>query len=459
MKTTLVYLSLNPLFSTYYFQFTDSMKHIVLFGAGKSATVLIDYLRDTATEKNWRVTIVDRELTHWQSIFEGHPLVKPVQLSIEQATERKALIERADVVISLLPASLHYLVALDCLVLSKHLFTASYIDERIREMAAEIKQKGILFLCEMGLDPGIDHMSAMQLVHRIKAEGGQITAFLSHCGGLVAPESDNNPWHYKISWNPGNVVAAGKAGAVYRKQGVETSKNYAELFRDCNEVSVEGIGKLAYYPNRDSLSYLPVYGMEATHTFIRTTLRHPDFCRGWQRVIELGLTDTNKEINTDGLTVAAFLQMHFQQRNISLDEPGSLMRILFDFLGLADETHINKGKLSIAQTLQHILEQKWKLESHDRDMVVMQHEIAYTLKTQNIICKSALVVKGMNQLHTAMAKTVGLPLGIAARLLLEGMIQETGLHIPIIPGIYEPVLEKLAENGIRFRESKEVTDC
>ncbi len=434
------------------------MKHIVLFGAGKSATVLIDYLKDTAVEKNWRVTIVDRNITHWQEIFEGHPLVKPVQLSIEQTAERNSLIEQADIVISLLPSALHYLVAMDCLALSKHLLTASYIDDRIREMAPEIKQKGILFLCEMGLDPGIDHMSAMQLVHRIKQEGGQINSFLSHCGGLVAPESDTNPWHYKISWNPGNVVAAGKAGAVYRKQGVETIKKYRELFRECGEVTVEGIGKLVYYPNRDSLSYVPIYGMETTHTFIRTTLRHPDFCKGWQRIIELGLTDSNTEINTDGLTVSAFLQMHFKQRNFPLDEPDALLKKQFDFLGIADETPINKGTLSIVQTLQHILEQKWKLESNDKDMVVMLHEIGYTLDNQSISCKSSLVVKGNDQLHTAMAKTVGLPLGIAARLLLEGAIKETGLHIPIVEGIYKPVLEKLAENGISFKESKEVID-
>jgi saccharopine dehydrogenase-like NADP-dependent oxidoreductase len=429
------------------------MKHILLFGAGKSATVLIDYLKQVATQKQWQVRIADVDLAAVQSKVGNHDLVKAVGVSIEDEKARQALIQEADVVISLLPPSLHYFVALDCLAFGKHLFTASYVDDKIKQLADQIRNKGILFLCEMGLDPGIDHMSAMQLIHRIKKEGGKIDSFISHCGGLVAPESDTNPWHYKISWNPRNVVLAGKAGAVYREKLKVKSQKYEALFGNCNEVSIGEIGQLAYYPNRDSLSYIPVYELEEAETFIRTTLRHPDFCKGWKLIIDLGLTDEGNMIDTDGLSIAKFLQNSFSEKKISLDK--TLVKEQFIFLGWNDDTLINKGLCSSADVLQFILEKKWVLEKEDKDMIVMLHEIGYEVKSQKLKVKSELVVKGEDNLRTAMAKTVGLPLGIAAVLLLEGKINETGLHIPIIPEIYEPVLKVLEENGIVFHESVE----
>ena len=431
----------------------NETKHILLFGAGKSATVLIDYLKQIATAKKWQVTIADANLAAVQSKVGNHEWVKAVGVSIENDSERKSLISKADVVISLLPPTLHYQVALDCIAFAKHLLTASYVDDTIKVLADQLKAKGILFLCEMGLDPGIDHMSAMQLIHRIKKEGGRIHSFLSHCGGLVAPESDDNPWHYKISWNPRNVVMAGKAGAVYKEKSKVKSQNYDGLFADCSEVFIEGLGKLAYYPNRDSLSYIPVYALEEADTFIRTTLRHPDFCKGWQLIVQLGLTDEAKMVNTDGLTIAAFLQKCFSEKKIRIDADDHLLQEQFRFLGLQDESLLNKGICSYADILQSILERKWILQSDDKDMIVMLHEIGYEVNGQKLTLKSTLVVKGEDYLRTAMAKTVGLPLGIAATLLLEGKITETGLHIPIVPGIYEPVLEALIHQGIRFSET------
>ena len=432
-----------------------SIKHILLFGAGKSATVLIDYLKQTASEKNWRVTVVDEDLMAIRSKVGDHALVMPVQLSIENEKERKALIENADVVISLLPAALHYLVALDCLEFAKHLLTASYVDEKLQVLANEIKQQGILFLCEMGLDPGIDHMSAMQLIHRIKDDGGCISSFISHCGGLVAPESDDNPWHYKISWNPRNVVLAGKAGAVYKEKSKVESKKYAELFCNCAELDIDDVGLLAYYPNRDSLSYITTYQLAEAETFMRTTLRHPDFCKGWQKIVELGLTDEAIMHQTDSLSIASFFELHFRQKGINTVLNDDLLQEQFLFLGLTDETLINKGSCSPADILQFILEKKWELRQEDKDMVVMLHEIEYEVKGQKSKVKSSLVVRGDDNMRTAMAKTVGLPLGIAATLLLEGKISETGLQIPIVPGIYEPVLKALENHGILFSESHE----
>ncbi len=427
------------------------MKHILLFGAGKSATVLIDYLKETATRKQWRVTIADVNLAAVQSKVGGHPLVKAVGVSIENETERNVLIKEADVVISMLPPALHYIVALDCVAFGKHLLTASYVDDKIRQLEHKIKEKNILFLCEMGLDPGIDHMSAMQMINQIKNNGGRVTSFISHCGGLVAPESDDNPWHYKFSWNPRSVVVAGKTGAVYKEKYEVRSTKYERLFADCAEVNVKGIGQLAYYPNRDSLSYISTYGLEETETFIRTTLRYADFCKGWQVMIDLGLTDEGNMIDTDGLTVAAFLQNAFAAKNKPLDD--QLLKDQFIFLGWNDDTLINKGRCSSADALQFILEKKWALQPGDKDMIVMLHEIEYVVKSEKLKVKSELVVKGEDNLHTAMAKTVGLPLGIAATLLLDGKISERGLHIPIVAGIYEPVLKELKVHGIVFHEN------
>lgn len=427
-----------------------AMKQVLLFGAGKSATVLIDYLKDTVAKKQWRLVVADANLEAALAKTGSNAHARAVGVDISDEPARQALIGDADVVISLLPPALHYLVATDCVRLGKPLLTASYVDDKIKALAADIKAKGILFLCEMGLDPGIDHMSAMQLIHRIQSEGGTIDSFYSHCGGLVAPESDTNPWHYKISWNPRNIVLAGKAGAVFKEQGEVKQVPYEQLFADCREVAVDGIGQLAFYPNRDSLSYIPVYGLENSASFVRTTLRHPDFCKGWHCIMQAELTDETKTIDTHGLSIASFLQHAFSAVKLSPDTP--LLQEQFDFLGWNDDTPINRGECNMADALQFILEKKWKLENGDKDMIVMLHEIGYSKGTKQHKVQTELVVKGNDHLHTAMAKTVGLPLGIAATLLLEGTLVETGLHIPIIPSIYEPVLAGLQEHGIVFRE-------
>jgi saccharopine dehydrogenase (NADP+, L-glutamate forming) len=431
----------------------EALKHILLFGAGKSATVLIDYLKKISGEKKWRVTVADADLPSAQLKVGVHDWMEAVDLSVDDEDARNTLVASADVVISLLPPSLHHLVALDCLEYGKHLLTASYVNDEMAGMANAINKKDVLFLCEMGLDPGIDHMSAMQLVHRIKEKGGTIHSFVSHCGGLVAPESDDNPWHYKISWNPRNVVLAGKSGGIFKENGMVKELKYEELFVNCLETVIDGVGTLAYYPNRDSLGYIKTYELTEATTFIRTTLRHPDFCRGWSMVVGLGLTDEKNVHETDSLPVASFLKLHFSKKNLRTELDDPLLAEQFSALGLADQTLINKGPLPSADILQFIIEKKWALQPGDKDMVVMQHEIGYELDGKHFTVKSSLVVKGEDEVHTAMAKTVGLPLGIAATLLLEGKISERGLHIPTVAGIYEPVLAGLTEYGIVFNET------
>ena len=265
-------------------------KQILIIGAGKSATVLIEYLQKKALQNGWYIVLADANGKTAAQKWNNAPNGESIELHVESAQERTRWIQKADIVISMMPASLHFLIAKDCLQLGKPLFTASYVDDQMKSLAEEIKEKKLLFICEMGLDPGIDHMSAMELIDRIQAKKGKITGFKSHCGGLIAPESDNNPWHYKISWNPRNIILAGQAGAVYLEDSESKSKIYQQIFENAQEIDVPHIGKLSYYPNRDSLTYIETYALQGIQHFVRTTLRHPDFCVGWNAIVQLGLT-------------------------------------------------------------------------------------------------------------------------------------------------------------------------
>lgn len=499
-----------------------NVKHIVLFGAGKSSVALINYLKKLCTERKWRASVADNDIDNIQSKTGDHMYLHPACMDIQDKDSRQALILSADIIISLLPPALHHIIADDCIYLRKNLLTASYIDNYLRSREKDILQNGLLFLCEMGLDPGIDHMSAMELIDRIQIKGGTIKSFKSHCGGLVTPESDNNPWHYKVSWNPHNVVMAGKAGALYKENNIQVEKKYEELFANCNTVNIPELADYCYYPNRNSLSYIPLYGLENTDTFIRTTLRHKDFCFGWKNFIDLKLTDEEKVYDTGGLTISKFFLLHFEKHGFKLwfkdhitsrlnyayeiidnliqiyeaeeeainegdipdpnillvNEKGKLDNVNVDeirtkaaltiaekvyeanlsmeqflYLGLEDETEINLGICSAKDIIQFIIEKKLCLQPHDKDMVVILHELEYILEEKHCYCKSHMIVKGDDAIHTAMAKTVGLPLGIAAELILDGKINEPGLHIPIKSSIYKPVLEKLKMHDIYFKET------
>ena len=421
------------------------MKKILLFGAGKSATVLIDYLLAEAPQNNWTIIIADTNRKMILAKTNNSPLVEAVETDITNDEQRSKLIQKASIVISMMPPALHFLIAKDCVEYGKNLLTASYLDAAIKSLQTEVQNKKLLFICEMGLDPGIDHISAMKIIDGIKAKGGVITSFKSHCGGLVAPESDDNPWHYKISWNPRNVVMAGKAGAEYKLNNEIHHKDYKELFTDCAEVKVDGIGNLAVYPNRDSLSYIPIYKLETATTFLRTTLRYPSFCIGWNAIVQAGLANEMDTINTDGLTFAKWSSDIIPFINDS-NKP------LLHFLGLFDETLVPAHAITSADVLQHLLETRLVMQPADKDIIVMLHEIEYELSGMLVKTESSLIVKGENHLRTAMAKTVGLPLGIAAKLILNGTIQLTGIHIPTLKEIYEPVLHELKEAGICFKE-------
>jgi saccharopine dehydrogenase-like NADP-dependent oxidoreductase len=498
------------------------MKNILLFGAGKSATVLIDYLLKNAEKEQWHLMLADANRSMSQEKIGGSVFGTAVTIDISNEEDRKALIMEADIVISLLPPAYHIIVAKDCIAFSKNLLTASYIDESMRSLRDSIEEKDLLFLCEMGLDPGIDHMSAKKMIDEIHEKDGKIDSFISHCGGLVAPESDNNPWHYKISWNPRNVVMAGKAGAIYKLGGEIIELNYEDLFAEKRYVAIPGNEALCWYPNRDSLSYISKYGLQETNTFIRTTLRHPDYIYGWKNIIDLKLTSEDIFYNTDKWSLSMFFRAHMDKNGFSewlenklrdqfdltkgllaelvnlveleqkaadkgvdtpdeimmVDGKGDLQKVDIDdlkinaaatladkmhdasltlkqlfYLGMDDDTTIiNKGHCSAADVLQFALEKKLALQPGDKDLVMMLHEIEYTIDDKKYKSTASMIVTGEDDAHTAMAKTVGLPLGIAAKLILDGTINQKGLLIPVNKEIYIPVLEILNQYGIFFNE-------
>jgi len=498
------------------------MRKILVFGAGKSATVLINYLLKEAEQELWFLTVADANFELAETKVGESSYGKAVAFDISEADKRQQLIGESDLVISLLPPALHILVARDCLEFKKNLLTASYADNAMKELADEVKNNNLLFLCEMGLDPGIDHMSAKKMINEIHEAGGKIYSFLSHCGGLVAPESDDNPWRYKISWNPRNVMTAGKAGAIFKKDNNIEEWEYEKLFSEKRFVEIPGHESLCWYPNRDSLSYINTYGLNNCSTFIRTTLRHPDFLYGWKNIIDLKLTSEEIFYETDNKTLMQFFKEHFESQGFSkwleqkmieqfeaskkllenlanlvemeeeaqesgvkpidefmmVDEEGDLQQVDIDelktntaatvafqlheakltlkqlfFLGMDDDkTLINKGSCSAADILQFALEKKLSLQPGDKDLVVMLHEIEYEQDNKKYKQTASLLVTGEDDIHTAMAKTVGLPLGIAAKLILNDVIQLKGLHIPVVKEIYEPVLAELTEHNIQFKE-------
>lgn len=431
------------------------MKKILVFGAGKSATCLIDYLCTACEENKWNLLLCDADLLLAQSKINECKNAKAVSIDVGNKEKRIELIKEADIVISMLPPQMHFLVANDCLNFSKHLLTASYIDENIKKLSNQIEEKGLLFLCEMGLDPGIDHMSAMKIVEKIKKQGGIITYFKSHCGGLVSPESDDNPWHYKITWNPRNVVMAGSSGAIYKLKGSIITIPYHNIFMNNEAVDVPGLFPLAWYPNRDSLSYIDTYGLHDADTFIRTTLRHGSFCRGWNIIVNSGLTDLNDYDEIKNCkTYNEWFQLKSSKRKslIADTEIKTEFEKQANYLGLKSNGIIEPPIKNSALLLQNILEKKLVMQPHDKDMIVMLHEVVFEIEGEKKEIRSCLIVKGEDQKRTAMAKTVGLPLGIAAKFILQDKIKLKGLHIPVIKEIYEPVLSELELYQIKFHE-------
>ena len=439
------------------------MKKILVIGAGRSAVTLIKYLLDNSIANNWLVTVADFSIELAEKAVANHTNGKAILFNVTDEIQRKSEIGNADIVISMLPASLHITVAKDCIALAKNLVTASYVSPEIADLDEKAKQAGVLLLNEIGLDPGIDHMSAMRVIDEIKENGGELTSFKSFCGGLVHPDYDTNPWNYKFTWNPRNVVLAGQGTAQYIKQGKYKYIPYTKLFERTEVMEVLDAGEFEGYANRDSLGYRSAYGLDDIPTLFRGTLRRKGYCKAWNMFVQLGMTDdTYKVENSENLTYRAFINLFFPYNNeLSVEQKFcSYLNLSQDseefskieWLGVFTDTIVALKDATPAQILQKICEEKWTLGVEDKDMIVMQHQFEYVQNGVQKKLNSSLLVFGDDPRYTSMAKTVGLPVAIAAKLILTGKIKSTGVKIPTTKDIYIPVLKELEENGINFVE-------
>jgi saccharopine dehydrogenase-like NADP-dependent oxidoreductase len=439
------------------------MKRILVLGAGLSATSLIKYLLEQSDTHDWQVTLGDIDNNRARKKIEGHPNGIAVTFDVFNEEQRDLFISSSDIVVSMLPARMHQLVAISCLKHRKNLVTASYVSEEIKQMDEQARKLGIIFLNEIGLDPGIDHMSAMKMINRIKAEGGILDVFESNTGGLVAPDSDNNPWGYKFTWNPRNVILAGQHGARFLHNGKFKYIPYHKIFQRYEIIKVLNLGEFEVYPNRDSLKYKEEYGLDEISTMFRGTIRRPGFCDAWDALVQIGATDDSYVVEFPGEMTYRDFTNSFIAYNITdpvetklshyLDIPqdGEVMKKL-EWLGLLDKKPVGIKNQTPARILQHLLQEKWKLDPDDKDMIVMQHQFEFMTGQKRNRIVSSLVVVGKDSQETAMSITVGLPVGIAVKLILEEKIHSTGIRIPTTPEFYDPVLNELEEFGICFIE-------
>lgn len=441
------------------------MKKILIIGAGRSASSLIKYLIEKSTSENLHITIGDLSEELARKKTNNHLNARPIAFDVFNEAQRKEEIQQADLVISMLPAHLHIEVAKDCIAYKKHMVTASYISPAMQELDEVAKANNLILMNEIGLDPGIDHMSAMKVMDEIRAKGGQIILFESFCGGLVAPESDTNLWNYKFSWNPRNVVLAGQGGAAkFIQEGKYKYIPYNKLFRRTEFLEVEGYGRFEAYANRDSLKYRSIYGLDDALTCYRGTIRRVGYSRAWDILVQLGMTDDTYIVeNSENMTYReftnSFLPYHptdtveIKLRHAQkIDQDDVIWDKLVE-LDLFDGTKkVGLKEATPAQILEKILAEKWALQPQDKDMIVMYHKFGYILNGEKKQIDSTMVCIGDDQTYTAMAKTVGLPVAIAALKILKGEITTPGVQLPISKEVYEPILKELEDYGVIFKE-------
>ena len=443
------------------------MRKILVIGAGKSASFLIKYLLDKSTSENLHIIIGDVNIQHAKKLIGNHENAQAIVLDVFDKSSREQAVENADIVISMIPARFHIEVAKDCITFGKHMVTASYISDEMQALDNSAKEKGLVFMNEIGVDPGIDHMSAMQVIDRIREKGGKMILFESFCGGLVAPESDNNLWNYKFTWNPRNVVVAGQGGsAKFLQEGTYKYIPYNRLFRRTEFLEVDGYGRFEVYANRDSLKYQSVYGLDNVKTLYRGTMRRVGFSRAWNMFVQLGMTDDSYTIDdsenmsyrdfvnaflpyshTDSVELKFRYQLKIEQDDLIWDK-------LLELDIFNPDKRVELVRATPAQILQKILMDSWTLAEDDKDMLVMYHKFGYELHGEKHQIDATMVSVGDDQTYTAMAKTVGLPVAIATLAILNGKITTPGVQLPITKEVYEPILKELETFGITFHEKE-----
>ena len=443
------------------------MRKILIIGAGKSASYLVKYFLDKSVSEKLDITIGDLELSNAKKWIKNNKNARTLKLDIFKEQDRKNAIENSNIVVSMLPARFHIEVAKDCLALGKHMVTASYVSKEMQALDEEAKSKKLVFLNEIGVDPGIDHMSAMQVIDRIRKSGGKLILFESFTGGLMAPESDTNLWNYKFTWNPRNVVLAGQGGAAkFIQEGKFKYIPYHRLFRRTEFLEVDGYGRFEAYANRDSLKYQDVYGLDSIQTLFRGTIRRVGFSRAWQIFVILGLTDDSYTIaDSENMSYRDFVNSFLPysptdsvelklRYKLKIDQDDILWEKLEELDIFSSNKKVELKNASPAQILQKILLDSWSLDPNDKDMIVMYHKFGYELNGEKHQIDATMVCAGEDQTFTAMAKTVGLPVGIATLAILNKKIKSYGVQIPINKDIYDPILSELESFDIIFKEKE-----
>lgn len=441
------------------------MRNILVIGAGRSSSSLITYLLNKSHSENLQITVADVSIELAKNKVQNRKNGTAIALDILNETERKDAIKNADIVVSMLPAHLHLNVANDCLFFGKNMVTASYISKEMKALNEEVTQKKLIFMNEIGLDPGIDHMSAMQVIDTIREKGGKMLLFESFTGGLVAPENDDNLWNYKFTWNPRNVVLAGQGGAAkFLQEGKYKYIPYNKLFRRTEILTIDGYGKFEGYSNRDSLKYKRVYGLDDILTLYRGTIRRVGFSRAWNIFVQLGMTDDSYTIeDSENMSYRDFTNSFLAynpndsvelklRHYLTIDQDDIIWEKLLELNIFNANKKVELVNASPAQILEKILKDSWTLKEDDKDMIVMQHLFGYEIDGKKYQIESSMVCLGDNQTYTAMAKTVGLPVAIATLKILNGEIRTPGVQIPITEEVYKPILNELKENGIVFKE-------
>ncbi|MBJ2173473.1 saccharopine dehydrogenase NADP-binding domain-containing protein [Aureibaculum sp. A20] len=443
------------------------MRNILIIGAGRSSASLIKYLLEKSVTEKLQITIADISIDLAESIIKNHENAKAMVLDIFDEKSRVSAIKNADIVVSMLPARFHIEVAKDCITYKKNMVTASYVSDEMKALDEEVKAQGLVFMNEIGLDPGVDHMSAMKVIDRIRENDAKMLLFESFTGGLVAPESDTNLWNYKFTWNPRNVVLAGQGGAAkFIQEGTYKYIPYHKLFRRTEILNLPNVGKFEAYANRDSLKYIETYGLENILTMYRGTIRRVGFSRAWNLFVQLGMTDDSytlegsehmsyREFTNSFLAYNPHDSVELKLRSyLKIDQDDIMWEKLLE-LNIFDHTKkVGLKNATPAQVLQKILMDSWTLKKEDKDMIVMQHKFGYEYQNEKRQIESTMVVLGEDQTYTAMAKTVGLPVAIATLLILNKKITTPGVQIPITKEVYDPILKELESHGIVFNEIK-----
>ena len=434
------------------------MKKVLILGAGMVVKPIVTYLLD----KGYSVTVATRTKSKADAMIADHPNGTSLAWTVDDEVTLDKLVEEHDISVSLLPYAYHVMVAKLCIKHKKNMVTTSYIQPAMRDLDQQARDAGILVLNEIGLDPGIDHMSAMRIIDNVHNKGGKIDEFYSFCGALVAPEVEKNPFNYKFTWAPKGVVMAGNNDGKYLKHGVEKYVPTEDLFKDVISLDFPKVGRLEVYPNRDSVPYIDVYGIPETNTMMRGTFRYDKWCEVLDVIKTLNLLAYDKfdmkGMNyKDFIAKTAGIEGEEDIKKAIADKLGVGLEanaiVALEWLGLFSDEDMNREEDSAFEVVSDIMIDKMMISPDERDMVVMQHTfLASYPDGKKEVIKSRMLDFGTLKTDTSIARTVALPAACAVDMILEGEIDITGVHIPVIPEIYNPILDQLETMDIVMEE-------